>query len=122
MGLKTLAIISGTYDLLLGLPLLVAAPQVASLFGAPSPVPLINAQLNGLFTSTLALGYFWAARDPEGRRGYFWAASVFAKGLGSILFILDHFRGGSPSSYLLFALTDGTLALLMLALLLRPRH
>jgi hypothetical protein len=121
LGLKTLAIISGVYDLLLGLPLLVAAPQIAALFGAPPPVPLINAQLNGLFTTTLALGYFWAAGAPEERRGYFWAASVYAKGFGAILFILDHFRGGSPSSYLLFAVTDGTLALLTLAVLSRRR-
>jgi hypothetical protein len=121
VGLKSLAIVSGLYDLALALPMLVAAPRLAELFGAPPPVPLLNAQLNGLFTLTLAVGYFWAARDPEARRGYFWVAGVLAKGLGAALFVIDHFTEGSPAAFLLFAATDGTLALVTLALLWRRR-
>jgi hypothetical protein len=121
VGLKSLAIVSGLYDLALALPMLVAAPRLAELFGAPPPVPLLNAQLNGLFTLTLAVGYFWAARDPEARRGYFWVAGVLAKGLGAALFVLDHFTEGSPAAFLLFAATDGTLALATLVLLWRRR-
>jgi hypothetical protein len=116
--LRALALLSGIYDLLLGVPMLFFAPQMAGLFGAPSPVPRVNAELNGLFTVTLAIGYFWAARNPEARRGYLWAAGVFAKGLGATLFVLDHFRGGSPDAFLLFAATDGTLAALTAFLLL----
>ena len=119
MRLRTLALVSGTYDLLLGLPMLLFAPQVAGLFGAPPPVPVVNAWLNGVFTLALAGGYFWAARDVEARRGYFWVAGVFAKGLGATVFVVDHFLNGSPPSFLLFAATDGTLALLTLALLRR---
>ena len=70
MSLRTLALVSGVYDLLLGLPMLLAAPQVARLFGAPEPVPVVNAWLNGVFALALAGGYFWAARDAEARRGY----------------------------------------------------
>ncbi len=33
------------------------------------------------------------------------------KGGGSLLFVADHFLRGSPDAFLLFALTDGTLAL-----------
>ncbi|HKC12722.1 MAG TPA: hypothetical protein VKI41_11885 [Vicinamibacteria bacterium] len=121
MGLKSLAIVSGLYDLALALPMLVAAPRLAELFGAPPPVPLLNAELNGLFTLTLAVGYFWAARDPEARRGYFWVAGVLAKGLGAALFVLDHFTEGSPAAFLLFAATDGALALATLVLLVRRR-
>ncbi len=121
MGLKSLAIVSGLYDLALALPVLVAAPRLAELFGAPPPVPLLNAELNGLFTLTLAVGYFWAARDPEARRGYFWVAGVLAKGLGAALFVLDHFTEGSPAAFLLFAATDGALALATLVLLVRRR-
>jgi hypothetical protein len=121
VGLKSLALVSGLYDLALALPMLVAAPRLAELFGAPPPVPLLNAQLNGIFTLTLAVGYFWAARDPEARRGYFWVAGVLAKGLGAALFVLDHFTEGSPAAFLLFAATDGTLALATLALLCRRR-
>ncbi|MCL4817559.1 MAG: hypothetical protein KJ067_00370 [Vicinamibacteria bacterium] len=118
-ALRTLAVVSGIYDLLLGLPLLVAPALVARLFGAPEPVPVINAQLNGLFTITLALGYFWAAGDVVARRGYFWVAGVFVKAAGAALFVYDHFARQSPAAFLLFAGTDGTLALVTLALLVR---
>jgi len=120
MSLRALALLSGIYDLLLGLPMLLAAPQVARLFGAPEPVPVVNAWLNGVFALALALGYFWAARDVSARRGYLWAAGVFAKGLGAGVFVLDHLLNGSPPAFLLFAATDGTLAGLTLWLLLRP--
>ncbi len=117
MSLRALAIVSGAYDVLLGVSMLVAAPQLARFFGAPSPMPLVNAWLNGVFTLTLGGGYFWAAQDVAARRGYLWWAGVFAKGLGAAVFVFDHFANGSPASYLLFAGCDGTLALLTLALL-----
>lgn len=118
-GLRTLALVSGVYDLALAVPMLLVAPQLAEAMGAPPPVPLINAQLNGVFTLSLAAGYFWAARDVEGRRGYLWVAGVLAKGLGAALFVLDHFQHGSPSTFLLFAVTDGSLAILTAILLRR---
>jgi hypothetical protein len=118
-ALRTLALVSGVYDLALAVPMLLFAPQVAAAMGAPPPVPLINAQLNGVFTLALAAGYFWAARDVEARRGYMWVAGVLAKGLGAALFVLDHFQHGSPSSFLLFAVTDGSLAVLTAILLRR---
>jgi hypothetical protein len=117
--LRTLALVSAVYDLALGSPLLVAAPAVARMMGAGAPVPVINAQLNGLFTVALALGYFWAAADVEARRGYLWIAGVLTKAAGALLFVFDHFARGSPDSFLLFAATDGTLALVTLALLRR---
>jgi hypothetical protein len=120
MSLRALALVSAVYDLLLAVPLLLAPVAVARLFGAPAPQPVVNAQLNGMFTLTLAAGYFWAARDAEARRGYLWVAGVLAKGLGAALFVLDHLVNGSPRAFLLFAATDGTLALVTLALLLRP--
>jgi hypothetical protein len=121
MSLRALALLSAAYDLVLALPLLLAAPAVARLMGAPAPEPVINAQLNGLFTLTLGVGYLWAAADAESRRGYLWVAGVLAKGLGSALFVLDHLLRHSPPAFLLFAVTDGTLAILTLALLLRRR-
>ena len=119
MDLRRLALISGVYDLLLAVPMLLIAPQLAAMMGAPPPLPLINAQLNGIFTLSLAAGYFWAARDVEARRGYLWVAGVLAKGLGAALFVLDHFQHGSPASFLLFAVTDGSLAVLTAILLRR---
>jgi hypothetical protein len=118
-ALRTLALVSGVYDLLLAVPMLLIAPQVAAMMGAPPPVPLINAQLNGVFTLSLAAGYFWAAHDVEGRRGYLWVAGVLAKALGAALFVLDHFQNASPASFLLFAVTDGSLAVLTALFLLR---
>lgn len=121
MSLRTLALLSGVYDLALAGPLLLAPAWLAGLTGAPPPAPVINAQLNGLFTLTLAVGYFWAARAVEQRRGYLWVAGVLAKGLGALLFVLDHWLRHSPASFLLFAGSDGLLAALTLALLLKNR-
>jgi hypothetical protein len=121
LPLRALAWVSGVYDLLLALPMLFAARETARLFGAPDPVPVVNAQLNGVFTLSLAVGYFWAAAAPEERRGYFWVAGVLAKSVGATLFVIDHFTNGSPTSFLLFATTDGALALVTLGLLLRRR-
>jgi len=119
VSLRTLALLSGFYDLALALPLLFAAEPMARAFGAAAPQPVVNAQLNGVFTLSLAAGYFWAAADVEARRGYLWIAGVLAKGLGAALFLFDHFARGSPAPFLLFAATDGTLALLTAVLLSR---
>jgi len=120
--LRALGYVSAFYDLALALPMLFAPQATAELFGAPPPVPVLNAQLNGVFTLTLAAGYFWAARAPFERRGYFWVAGVLAKLLGAALFVADHFLRGSPTSFLLFAVSDGTLGLVTLALLLAARR
>jgi hypothetical protein len=118
-GLRALCYASAAYDFAIALPLLVAAPALSRLMGAGEPQPLINAQLNGLFTFTLALGFLWAARDVSARRGYLWIANVFCKGLGALLFVIDHLAGRSPALFLLFAVTDGAMALVTLALLRR---
>ena len=119
-ALRALAVVSGLYDLALALSMLLFARPLATAMGAPPPVPLVNAQLNGVFTLTLAAGYFWAAADVETRRGYLWVAGVLAKGLGALLFVIDHVREGSPSSFLVFVVTDGTLAVVTALLLLWP--
>jgi hypothetical protein len=120
-GLRALCYASAAYDLLLAVPLLLAPVATARLFGAPVPQPVVNAQLNGVFTLTLAVGYLWAARRDEVRRGYLWLAGVLAKSLGVVVFVLDHVLRGSPRSFLLFACTDGAVAVASLVLLLRAR-
>lgn len=119
LSLRALAVIGGVYDLALALPMLVAPEALARGFGAPPPVPLVNAQLNGLFALTLALGYFWCAQDAESRRGYLWVAGVFVKLAGAALFVGDHFLRGSPPTFLLFAATDGAIGAVTLFALLR---
>jgi hypothetical protein len=116
--LRALAVLGGVYDLALSIPMLFLPVWTARLFGAPEPTPVVNAQLNGLFTLTLALGYFWCSQDVEGRRGYLWVAGVFVKIAGAALFIGDHYLRGSPSSFLLFAVTDGSIGLVTLFALL----
>ncbi len=121
-SLRALAMLGGIYDLLLSVPMLLAPEATAALFGAPAPAPVVNAQLNGLFTLTLALGYFWCAERPEERQGYLWVAGVFVKVAGAALFVGDHFYRGSPSAFLLFAGTDGFIGILTLVGLLRARR
>jgi len=121
MKLRGLALVSGLYDLALGLPLLVAPVTVAGWFALPAPVPVVNAQINGVFALALGVGYFWAAANPGALRGYLWVAGVFAKGLGAVVFLADHWLRGSPASFLLFAASDGALALVTLLLLVRRR-
>ena len=100
--------------------MLLAPVLVARLFGAPEPVPVVNAQLNGVFALALARSATSGRRaTSSARRGYLWVAGVFAKGAGASVFVLDHFANGSPAAFLLFAATDGTLALVTLALLRR---
>jgi len=118
-SLRALAVIGGVYDIALSVPMLLAPELTARFFGAPPPVPVLNAQLNGLFTLTLGLGYFWCAQDVEARRGYLWLAGVFVKVLGAALFMGDHFLRGSPSSFLLFAATDGSIGLVTLYALMK---
>jgi hypothetical protein len=114
-------LISALYDFALGVPLLVAPVAMAEMMGAGPVQPVINGQLNGLFTFTLGLGYLWAAGDVQARRGYLWIAGVFAKAAGASLFVYDHFARQSPDSFLLFAATDGTLAVVTLIALVRAR-
>jgi hypothetical protein len=120
--LRPLSIVSGVYDLALAVPLLLAPVAVARIFGAPDPMPVVNAQINGVFALALGAGYFWAAQDPDARRGYLWCAGVLAKGLGAAVFVLDHVLRGSPTAFLLFAACDGTLALVTLVALLSRRR
>ncbi len=119
MTLKTVALVSAVYDLMIAIPTLLFPVALAHLFGAPTPSPILNAQLNGLFTLALAVGYVWAAQDIPARRGYLWVAGPFTKLLGAALFVLDHFTHGSPTAFLLFAVTDGSLGLMTLVLLLK---
>jgi hypothetical protein len=119
LALRTLAIVSGVYDLALAAAMLLFPAATAAFFGAPPPVPVVNAQLNGVFTLSLGVGYFWAAGDVGARRGYFWVAGVLAKGLGALLFVADHVWRGSPASFLLFVATDGALCLITLLALRR---
>ena len=122
MTLRPIAAISGIYDAAIGLFLLLAADRFAALFGVAPAQPPIFSDLNGLFLLCVGAGYHWPWRDPIGARWYLWIMNVVLKGAGALTFLLDYYFRHSPTSFLLFAASDGTLALLTLvALLSRER-
>ncbi len=96
--------------------MLAGRPIFARLFNVAFPVPPIHADLNGIFLIAVAAGYVIPYRDPESRSGrsYLWVMGALLKGAGALTFALDYVFRGSPSSFLLFAATDGTLAVLTL--------
>ena len=114
--IRAIAAISLVYDAFVGVLLLAGRPLLVQLFHVPPPQPPIFADLNGVFLLAVALGYLITIRDPDTRagRGYLWAMGPFLKGLGATTFLLDFFIRHSPASFLLFAASDGTLAVLTL--------
>lgn len=116
--LALIAAVSGLYDLTAGILLLAAPQAMARWFGAPPPVPPLLADLNGLFLIAVGVGYALPWRDPDRYRGYLWVMGPFLKGGGALAFVLDHVVRESPPAFLLFAATDGTLALVTLWALL----
>ena len=121
MSVATVALISGLYDTIVGAFLLFIPGTLASLFGVPPANPRIFSDLNGLFLLAVGAGYVLPWRDPQRYRGYMWVMGPLLKGAGAMIFLLDYFLRGSPASFLLFAASDGTLALLTLYALARNR-
>jgi hypothetical protein len=114
---RRIAAISGFYDGLVGLTLLLAADRFASVFGVPPAHPRIFSDLNALFLLAVAAGYYAPWRDPRGARWYLWIMGPGLKGAGALAFLIDYLVRHSPASFLLFAASDGLLALLTLAAL-----
>ena len=119
--LSFIAGLSGLYDLIVGAFLLLTPDSLASLFGVPPASPRIFSDLNGLFLIAVGAGYYLPWRDPMRYRGYLWIMGPLLKGGGALAFLLDYAFRGSPASFLLFAASDGALALLTLWALLRER-
>ena len=117
-----MAAVSGLYDGIVGVVLLVAADQFAALFGVPPAQPRIFSDLNALFLLAVAAGYYWPYRDPAGARWYMWVMGPGLKGAGAVAFLTDYYFSGSPASFLLFAASDGALAVLTLAALAGSRN
>lgn len=118
--LSTVAGVSLVYDLAAGVLLFFAPATVAGWFGAPVPDPILFVRLTALFLIAVGLGYVQPMRDPQAHRAYLWVFGPFLKGLGAAVFVLDYLAGGSPASFLVFAIADGSLALATLAALAVP--
>jgi len=120
MFLRSIAAVSGIYDTAVGLFLLLAADRMATLFGVAPARPPIFSDLNALFLIAVGIGYYWPWRDPGRARWYLWVMGPGLKGAGAAAFLLDYFvRRQSPASFLVFAGSDGTLAVLTLVALAR---
>ena len=109
--LRFVAAISGIYDASIGVMMLLGRPLLTRLFDVPLPQPPIHADLNGIFLLAVAIGYIIPYRDPERGHSYLWVMGPLLKGGGAVAFVLDHFVRHAPRSFLLFALSDGALAL-----------
>jgi len=124
VSLRAIAAVSLVYDAVVGVVMLAGRPLFSRLFDVPLPQPPIHADLNGVFLLAVALGYLIPYRDPHspGGRAYLWIMGPFLKGAGALAFLADHFLRGSPTSFLLFAASDGTLAALTLWALVTSRQ
>jgi hypothetical protein len=120
--LSLIALISGLYDIVVGAFLLFAADHLATLFGVPPASPRIFSDLNGLFLLAVGTGYALPWREPRRYRGYMWIMGPGLKGAGAAAFLLDYALRGSPRSFLLFAASDGLLAIGTLVVLLADRR
>jgi hypothetical protein len=118
---RIVAAVSLVYDAAVGVVMIAGRPLLAQLFSVSLPTPPIHADLNGLFLLSVAAGYLIPYRDPDSRGGrtYLWVMGPLLKGAGAATFLLDHVLRGSPASFLLFAASDGALALVTLWALLR---
>ncbi len=114
--LRAIALVSLVYDGLVGVMMISGRPVFARLFDVPLPVPPIHADLNGLFLIAVAVGYLIPYREPESRGGrlYLWVMGPLLKFGGALTFVLDFLIRHSPRSFLLFAVSDGVIALLTL--------
>ena len=119
-SVRAIAAVSGIYDAGVGVVMLAGRPLLAQLFGVSLPTPPIHADLNGLFLLCIAAGYLIPYREPQssGGRAYLWVMGPVLKGAGAAAFVIDYLVRHSPRSFLLFAVSDGALALLTLAALL----
>lgn len=116
---QIVAAVSGIYDALVGVVMLAGRPLLAQLFAVALPTPPIHADLNGIFLLSVAAGYLIPYREPDSAAGraYLWIMGPLLKGAGALTFVLDYYIRHSPRSFLLFAVSDGTLAIVTFAAL-----
>jgi hypothetical protein len=117
--LRIISLVSLVYDVAIGITLLVAREWLARTFGVPSPQPPIFVEVTGVFMIAIGIGYLMPYRQPGACRGYLWVMGPLLKGGGAVTFVADYFAHASPAAFLLFAVTDGALALATLWALLK---
>lgn len=118
--IRAIAAASGIYDASIGVAMIAGRSLLARLFDVALPQPPIHADLNGIFLLAVAAGYSIPYRDPASRAGraYLWVMGPLLKGAGAIVFVTNYFVRHSPGSFLLFAASDASVAVLTLWALL----
>ena len=113
---RAIAVASAIYDGLVAVMMVAGRPLMAQIFGVALPQPPIHADLNGLFLFAVAVGYVIPYREPDSRGGrtYLWVMGPLLKGIGAAAFVADYLVRHSPPSFLIFAVSDGAMALLTL--------
>jgi hypothetical protein len=119
--LRFISLFSFFYDVSVGVMMSVGRGLLVDWFGVTPPQPPIHADLNAVFATIVGLGYLLPYRDPERYRAYLWLMGPLLKGVGAIVFVLDYLLRCSPPSFLLFAASDGALALVTLIALVQTR-
>jgi hypothetical protein len=120
--LKAVALVSFFYDVGVGISMSFGRGLLVDWFGVAAPQPPIHADLNAVFVTIVGIGYLLPYRDPERYRAYLWVMGPLLKGVGAIVFVLDYLVRASPRSFLLFAASDGALALVTLIALVQTTN
>jgi hypothetical protein len=115
--IRAVAAISLVYDISIGITLFLFRELFQIWFGVPAPQPPIHVDLNALFVTSVGVGYLLPYRDPIRYRAYMWIFGVALKFGGAAAFLADYLTRGSPASFLLFAASDGLIAVLTLVAL-----
>jgi hypothetical protein len=117
--LRFIALISAIYDISVGVTLFFFRGILQTWFGVAAPVPPIHVDLNAIFVTVVGIGFLLPLLDPDRYRAYLWLFGPLLKGAGAVAFVWDYLTRTSPASYLLFAASDGALAIVTLMVLMR---
>ena len=66
--------------------------------------------------------YLLPCLQPDRYRGYMWVMGPLLKGGGALAFVADYYVHASPAAFLLFAASDGAVALVTMWVLLATRN
>ncbi|MES2035015.1 MAG: hypothetical protein V4466_12635 [Pseudomonadota bacterium] len=118
---KTVFALAAAFNLLVGLPLLLAPAAFLKLAGGSTSPDLLSAQMSGLLIAVFGVGYAMIAVNPVANRPIAWLG-VFGKTPLILLVWLQVRAGHAPPSSLGLPAVDLVFAALFLAFLLRTRR
>ena len=119
-ALRLLCGITAFYDCVLGIGLIFLLPTIGTIIGIEAPKYPDNAQLNGAFLISVALGYIAAMKDLENTLWYTWIMGVGLHFMGAAIFLYNvAIVDRSPWQFGIFGIVDGVLGIFFLVNLRR---